>query len=74
MLTVRARVSPDSVRGPVCIVVDGEEHHSSCWNAEEAPAPLVVRRFTLELAGEYAVQMFGAQEHRQSNVASVVLN
>ena len=71
-LTVRARLDPDVVRGGVCIVVSGEEEHSSCWVAEELRMPLVVRRFVLERAGEYAVVMRG--EGRSTPVASVLLN
>lgn len=71
VLTVRARLDP-ALRDAVCIVVSGEEDHSSCWVHEEVATPLVVRRFALEHAGEYDVVMRSA---RQSTTAvSVILN
>lgn len=59
-ITVRARYDVETVRGPLCIVIVGEDGpvHDSCWEADYTGAPLVVRKFEMNEPGEFEVGLY----------------
>lgn len=74
LLRIETRYDVDRVQGQLCLIVDGEEFHLSCWDAESVrvPPPVEVR---LTHAGEYAVQMVqqSGNGKRKSNVEQLLL-
>lgn len=72
---VEARYDPQAVRGGLCIIADGVEYHSSCWESQGLDAPLRVVWLTLGRPGEYAVQMLQVSGNgkRSSNVEQLLL-
>lgn len=61
-LSVRVRYDHETVRGSVCVVIEGTEDHASCWFEDGTGPALVVRTFLLEHAGAYEVAVVGERQ------------
>jgi hypothetical protein len=70
-LSVRVRYDHETVRGVVCIVINGAEDHTSCWIEDGTGPALITRVFHLEHAGRYEVAVVGEQQ--RSTVHRLVL-
>lgn len=74
-LRIEARYDAAAVRGGLCIVVDGEEFHTSCWDEDGHGGYLHATEVLLEHGGAYLVQMrqVSGNGSRQSNVEQLLL-
>jgi len=67
-LIVRVRYDPATVRGAVCIFVEGPQTESSCWIEEGDGAPLTVRAFNIYSAGSYQVEVVSGTQRAVTQV------